>query len=104
MCALFMWLLFSGIKLLIQILNKPSVTDLLFQAVLCELSVVGQGRHQLILGDFNVEPSKIPCLVEGISEGSLIDFDDQFFAGRGNLPASTCKNVWDSVGTRRTLI
>ena len=68
--ALFMWLLYTGTKLLIQILNKPSVTDLLFHAVLCELSVVGQGRHQLILGDFNVEPSKIPCLVEGISEGS----------------------------------
>ena len=35
-------------KGLIQILKKPSVTDLLFQAVLCELSVVGQGHPQLI--------------------------------------------------------
>ena len=32
--------------------EKLSVTDLLFQAVLCELSVVGQGPLQLILGDF----------------------------------------------------
>ena len=39
-------------KGLIQILKKFSVTDLLFQAVLCELSVVGQGPLQLILGDF----------------------------------------------------
>ena len=72
------------------------MTDLLFQAVLCELSVVGQLHLQLIMGDFNVEHSKIPCLVEGISEGSWIVFDDQFFAGRGNLTAFTCKNVWDS--------
>ena len=43
-----------------------------------------------------MEPSKIPFLVEGISEGSWIVFDDQFFAGRGNLLAFTCKNVWDS--------
>ena len=43
-----------------------------------------------------MEPSKIPCLVEGISESSWIDFYDQFFAGRGNLPAFTCKNIWDS--------
>ena len=84
--------------------EKLTRTDQLLQAVLCELKVVVDGHPHLVLGDFNIEPSKIPCLAKGISEGSLVDFSEQFAACRGNLPAPTCKNIWDSVGTRRDFI
>ena len=84
--------------------EKLTRTEHLFQAVMCELRVVGEGYPQLILGDFNVEPSKIPSLVKGISEGYCIDFSETLSASKGNLPAATCKNVWDSVGTRRHFI
>ena len=84
--------------------EKLAQAEQLFQAVLCELRAVGQGHPKLVLDDFNVEPSMIHCLVEGIAEGSWIDFTEQLSAGGGNLPAPTCKNVWDSVGTRRDFI
>ena len=84
--------------------EKLTRSDQLFQAVLCELKVVDDGHPHLVLGDFNIEPSKISCLAKGISEGSLVDFSEQFAACRGNLPAPTYKNIWDSVGTRRDLI
>ena len=76
--------------------EKLARIEQLFQAVLCELRVGGDGHPHLLLGDFNIEPSKIPCLAKGISEGLLVDFAEKFSASRGNLPARTCKNVWDS--------
>ena len=84
--------------------EKLTRTDQLFQAVLCELRVVDEGHPHLILGDFNIEPSKIPFLAKGISEGLLVEFAEQFSASRGNLPAPTCKNIWDSDGTWRDFI
>ena len=52
--------------------EKLARTEQLFQAVLCELRIVGDGHPHLLLGDFNIEPSKIPCLAKGISEGLLV--------------------------------
>ena len=79
-------------------------TDQLFQAVMCELRVVGDGHPFLLLGDFNIEPFKIPCLAKRISDGSIVDFAESHSASRGFLVAPTCKNVWDSEGTRRDFI
>ena len=58
----------------------------------------------LLLGDFNIEPFKIPCLAKGISEGLIVDFGERYSASGGFLVAPTCKNVWDSEGTRRDFI
>ena len=40
------------------------------QAALGELSVAARGQPCLLVGDFNVEPSKIPCLAKGFRLGS----------------------------------
>ena len=45
------------------------LTDQLFEAALSELAVVARGQPCLLVGDFNVEPTKIPCLAKGISAG-----------------------------------
>ena len=71
---------------------------------MCEIRVVGDGHPYLLLEDFNIEPSKIPCLAKGISEISIVDFEHHFSACKGDLAAPTCKNVWDSEGTRRDFI
>ena len=42
--------------------EKLSLTHQLFDAVMGELAVVGRGQPCVIAGDFNVEPTKIPCL------------------------------------------
>ena len=42
-------------------------TDQLLDAALGELRVVALDQPCLIVGDFNVEPTKIPCLSKGIS-------------------------------------
>ena len=84
--------------------EKLARTDQLFQAVMCELRVVGDGHPFLLLGDFNIEPFKIPCLAKGILDGLIVDFAEKFSASRGNLSAPTCKNAWDSEGTRRDFI
>ena len=68
-----------GFKGLMGIDEKLARTERLFQAVMCELRVVGDGHPYLLLGDFNIEPSKIPCLAKGISEGLIVDFEHHFF-------------------------
>ena len=45
--------------------EKLSLTDQLFDASLCELAVVNRGQPCVLAGDFNVEPTKIPCLLKG---------------------------------------
>ena len=39
------------------------LTEQLFDAVLGELGVVARGQPCLMVGDFNVEPTMIPCLL-----------------------------------------
>ena len=46
------------------------MTDQPFDAALGELSVVARGQLCVLVGDFNVEPTKIPCSAKGISAGS----------------------------------
>ena len=53
--------------------ERLCLTNQLFQAVLCELAVIGKGQPCVVAGDFNVEPIKIPCLLKGILNGLWFD-------------------------------
>ena len=41
--------------------EQLALTDHVFNAALGELSVVARGQPCMLVGDFNVEPTKIPC-------------------------------------------
>ena len=49
--------------------EQLALTDQSFDAALGELHAVALGQPCLLVGDFNVEPTKIPCLAKGISAG-----------------------------------
>ena len=53
--------------------EQLALTEQLFDAALGELSVVSRGQPCLLVGDFNVEPTKIPYLAKGISAGLWVD-------------------------------
>ena len=44
--------------------EQLALTDQLFDAALAESSVVARGQPCMLVGDFNVEPTKIPCLAK----------------------------------------
>ena len=82
--------------------EKLQLTNQLFEAALGELAVVARGQPCLIVGDFNVEPTKIPCLAIGISAGLWVDLEASWAAAAGRDLAVTCKRTWDSdSGNRR---
>ena len=66
-----------------------------------ELSVVASGQPCLLVGDFNVEPTKIPCLAKGISAGRWVDFQEAWALAAGLQLAPTCKRDWNSTGGHR---
>ena len=78
--------------------EQPALTEQLFVAALAELAVVAGGSPCLLAGDFNVEPTKIPCLSKGISAGLWVDLDAAWSAAKGQHPAVTCKRSWVSTG------
>ena len=45
--------------------EQLALTEQLFDAALGELCIVARGQPCLLVGDFNVEPTKIPCLAKG---------------------------------------
>ena len=45
--------------------ERLALTDQLLDAALGELGVVAREQPCLLVGDFNVEPTKIPCLAKG---------------------------------------
>ena len=55
--------------------EQLALTDHLFDAALGELGVVGRRQSCMLVGDFKVEPTKIPCLAEGISAGLWVDLE-----------------------------
>ena len=61
--------------------GQLALTEQLFDAALGELSVVARGQPSLIVGDFNVEPIKIPCLAKGISAGLWVDIEQAWGFG-----------------------
>ena len=56
--------------------EQLALTEQLFDAALGELSVVSRGQPCMLVGDFNVEPTKIPCLAKGISAALWVDFEE----------------------------
>ena len=60
--------------------EQLSLTDQLFDAALGELRVVALDQPCLIVGDFNVEPAKIPCLSKGISAGLWVDLESAWLS------------------------
>ena len=54
-----------------------------------------------LVGDFNVEPTKIPCLAKGISAGLWVDFGEAWALAAGLHPAPTCKRSWTAAGGHR---
>ena len=66
-----------------------------------EVSIVARGQPCLLVGDFNVEPTKIPCLAKGISAGLWVDLEASWALASGRQPAATCKREWGSSGGRR---
>ena len=79
-------------------------TGQLFDAALGELGVVVRGQPCMLVGDFNVEPTKVPCLARGISAGLWVDLEGAWALAAGLQPAPTCKRDWSATGGhRRTL-
>ena len=78
--------------------EQLALTEHLFDAALEELGVVAGGQPSLIVGDFNEEPTKIPCLAKGISAGLWVDLEAACALARGVQPAVTCERTWDSTG------
>ena len=66
-----------------------------------KLSVVARGQPCLLVGDFNVEPTKIPCLAKGISAGHWVDLEEARVLAAGIRPAVTCERTWGSAGGHR---
>ena len=81
--------------------EQLALTEQLFDAALGELYVAALGQPCLLVGDFNVEPTKIPCLAKGISAGLWVDFGEAWALAAGLQPGPTCKRSWDAVGGRR---
>ena len=84
--------------------EKLSLTDQLFDAVMCELAVVSRGQPCVIGGDFNKEPTKVPCLLKGISAGLQVDLQGAWARAAGVDPDVTCKRDWGLGGTRSDFV
>ena len=81
--------------------ERLSLTEQLFDAALGELWVVAFDQPCLLVGDFNVEPTKIPCLSKGILAGLWVDLESAWAFASGVPPAATCKRSWSDVGGHR---
>ena len=81
--------------------EQLALTDQLFDAALGEVSIVARGQPCLLVGDFNVEPTKIPCLAKGISAGLWVDLEASWALACGGQPTATCKRDWGSGGGHR---
>ena len=78
--------------------EQLALTEQLFDAALGELCVVARGQLCLLVGDFNVEPTNIPCLAKGISAGLWADFEEAWALAAGLQPTPTCKRSWTAAG------
>ena len=82
--------------------EKLCLTDQLFEAALCELAVVSRGQPCVLAGDFNIVPSKIPCLLKGVMHGHWFDLREAWAVASGVDAGITCKRDWaSSGGTKR---
>ena len=67
------------------------MTDQLLDAASGELACVAREQPCLLVGDFNVEPTKIPCLAKGIMAGLWVDLEASWALASGRAPGVTCK-------------
>ena len=81
--------------------EKLALTDQLLDAAFRQLRVVAREQPCLVVGDFNVEPTKIPYLAKGISAGLWVDLEAAWAFASGRQPGVTCKRSWDSAGGSR---
>ena len=81
--------------------EQLALTEQLFDAALGELHVVAREQPCLLVGDFNVEPTKIPCLAKRISAGLWVDFEEAWALAAGLQPTPTCKRSWTAAGGHR---
>ena len=81
--------------------EQLALSEQLFDAAWSELNVVARGQPCLLVGDFYVEPTKIPCLAKGISAGLWVDFEEAWALAAGLQPAPTCKRDWTAAGGHR---
>ena len=71
--------------------DPKRLTDQLLDAALGELGVVAREQPCLLVGDFNMEPTKIPCLAKGIMAGLWVDLEASWALASGRNPGVTCK-------------
>ena len=57
-----------------------------------------EAKHSLVVGDSNVEATKIPCLIKGIAAGLWIDLEDSWATAAGSEPSVTYKRDWACLG------
>ena len=84
--------------------EQLALTEQLSDAAFGEHSVVARGQPCLLVGDFNVEPTKIPCLAKGISAGLWVDLESAWASAAGLQPSPTCKRDRGSPGGRRRIL
>ena len=63
--------------------------------------VVASGQRCLIVGDLNIEPEKIPCLLKGFMAGHWFDLQSPWAAVAGVAPLRTCCSAFGSGGGYR---
>ena len=76
--------------------EKLRLTEKLLNAVLCELAAVASGQPCLIVGDLNIEPEKIPCLLKGSMAGHWFDIQSSWAVASGVAPLPTCSRTFGS--------
>ena len=78
--------------------EKLRLTEKLLDAILCELAVVASGQPCLIVGDLNIEPDRIPCLLQGFMAGHWFDLQSSWAAASGVDPLPICCRTFGSCG------
>ena len=85
--------------------ERLSLTNQLFDAALGELAVISRGQPCVLAGVFNIEPTKIPCLLKGIMNGLCFDLQGAWSIASRVDAGVTCKKDWTIAGgTRRDFI
>ena len=81
--------------------EKLRLTEKLLDAALCELDVVASGQPCVIVGDLNVGPDRIPCLLKGLMAGRWFDLQSSWASASGVDPLPTCCKTFGSCGGSR---
>ena len=81
--------------------EQLALTDQLLDTASGELACGAREQPCLLVGDFNVEPTKIPCLAKGIMAGLWVDLEASWALASGRNPSVTCEQDFESsIGSR----